>query len=391
MTRRCFVIVGPENAGNRMLAGILIRAGCFGEATADHAWRLNHDLPDVNDPAPVVMIRSYPHGHAWPDLRSITAELRERGFDPFVLISCRDWSASDIGRRERGERHGAAIQQEAYRRIFAELDDGTQFRIVPYGSLALHPEAAVAAMLRDIGLPEVIGTTITVEGETRPIEDGNAVRYGVPAMPAHRAVRRLMPGLIWSPERGVGYYPVHGQTPYDAAYFDKYQGYADTPMGRALTQARINFVAAHWGDMVTDIGIGCGQFVEARGFDRTEGFDVNPAGIEWLKARDIYRDPYASPIDAATFWDSFEHIADPTEILACIRRWVFMSLPVFDGPDHALRSKHFRPDEHYWYFTRAGLVTFMAEAGFALRGHGTFETSLGREDIETFAFERTGA
>jgi hypothetical protein len=65
-----------------------------------------------------------------------------------------------------------------------------------------------------------------------------------------------------------------------------------------------------------------------------------------------------------------------------------MSIPIFSGKDHALASKHFRPDEHYWYFTKVGLMGFMLGLGFTCRSESSFEIALGREDIQTFAFRR---
>jgi hypothetical protein len=55
-----------------------------------------------------------------------------------------------------------------------------------------------------------------------------------------------------------------------------------------------------------------------------------------------------------------------------------------------LRSKHFRPTEHCWYFTRPGLVFAMKLCGFVLVSESNIETELGREDIGTFAFRREG-
>lgn len=201
-------------------------------------------------------------------------------------------------------------------------------------------------------------------------------------------------GLVWLPERGMGFYPVREQ-PYDAAYFAKYQGYAATDMGRALTEARIDFVARHFKGELVDIGIGCGDFVAARALRRecgfTFGYDVNPAGVEWLQRYGCWLDPYRKAVAAATFWDSLEHIADPAPILANIDRFVFVSLPIFTDCAHVLRSKHFRKDEHCWYWTRDGFTAWMAEQGWRLIEQNRMETDLGREDIETFAFERDGA
>lgn len=192
--------------------------------------------------------------------------------------------------------------------------------------------------------------------------------------------------LVWLPEHGIGWFPVSEQ-PYDDAYFEKYRRYAGTELGRALTQARTAFVERHYSGPLVDVGIGCGQFVESR--PETTGFDINPAGIAWLSERDLFVDPRYAHVPAATFWDSLEHIRDPRQILDNVESWVFVSLPIFDGPDHVLRSRHYRRDEHCWYFTRDGFVTWMAGQGFRLVSEERFETRLGRDAIASFAFERS--
>jgi hypothetical protein len=192
--------------------------------------------------------------------------------------------------------------------------------------------------------------------------------------------------LTWFPELGLGWYPVAAQ-PYDSAYWARYRGLDRTPAGDALTAMRRDLVADFWGGPLVDIGIGGGRFVEER--DGTAGFDVNPSAIDWLKTRGAWCDPYQHQVDAVSFWDSLEHIHDPAPLLRNVRRFVFVSLPVFDGPEDVLRSKHFRRDEHCWYFTPWGLRLFMAGFGFHCMHHDEREQSAGREGIGTFVFLRT--
>jgi hypothetical protein len=92
--------------------------------------------------------------------------------------------------------------------------------------------------------------------------------------------------------------------------------------------------------------------------------------------------------DAVSLWDVLEHIPDFQPLLANVREWLFLSLPIFRDAAHVLASKHFKPDEHCWYFTRDGLVVAMNLCGFALVSESIVETELGREDIGTFAFRR---
>ena len=195
-------------------------------------------------------------------------------------------------------------------------------------------------------------------------------------------------GLTWRAEHGVGFLPV-AESPYDADYFAKYVGYAQTKMGRAITAERVGLVE-RWmpRGSVIDVGIGCGAFVEAMG-ERCYGCDINPAGVAWLNHRARFRAPQHGA-DALTFWDSIEHIPAADEMLAHARLWVFASLPIVpEGRTPGAWWKHYRPDEHCWYWTRRGFTRWMEGRGFALAEHSDVETKLGREDIETFAFRRT--
>lgn len=193
-------------------------------------------------------------------------------------------------------------------------------------------------------------------------------------------------GLVWSPALGMGYFPVPKQRPYDESYFSRYRGMADTPMGRDLTAARIRLVARHYAGELLDVGIGAGQFVEAR--PRTKGYDVNPAGVEWLKARGCWADLYAERYAALSFWDALEHIDRPDIAIGRSTQWVFISVPVFEGGDAVLCSRHFRKDEHLWYWTREGLIRWFDGQGFDCIEHNTIESDLGREGIDSFAFRR---
>lgn len=159
-----------------------------------------------------------------------------------------------------------------------------------------------------------------------------------------------------------------------------------TITGERLTRARIALVDRHYHGEVVDIGIGGGRFVEDRA--GTYGYDVNPLAVEWLQTAGAYWNPYKLPCRVATFWDSLEHIHRPDALLRNVSEWVIGSMPIYTSASHILSSKHFRKDEHCWYFTRAGLERFMARLGFAVREWCTMEQDEGREDIHSFAFKR---
>lgn len=208
-------------------------------------------------------------------------------------------------------------------------------------------------------------------------------------------------GLVWLPEVGMGYFPVQEEDePYRnggaQAYWDKYVGYSATPMGRALTRARTELVRRFdTVGSVLDVGIGCGAFLEAMhaaGWS-AYGYDVSPVATNWLQERGLWRDPYqpGMEVQSVTLWDVLEHLPDPGALLERVQRYVFVSLPVFRDAHHVLQSKHFRPDEHRWYWTVPGLVHWMGAQGFHLLDSSRMETELGREDVATFVFQRRAA
>lgn len=157
-------------------------------------------------------------------------------------------------------------------------------------------------------------------------------------------------------------------------------------MGARLTAFRAEFVARHWRGPLLDVGIGCGQFVQSRPL--TSGYDVNPAGIAWLLDRGLFVDPYRTMVQAAAFWDSLEHIANPAPLLARVTDFVFVSIPIFQDLAHVLRSKHYKPDEHFLYATDRGFRAFMDAHGWRCVDSDDTETTLGREDIRSYAFVR---
>ena len=204
-------------------------------------------------------------------------------------------------------------------------------------------------------------------------------------------------GLVWSPELGMGYYPVDpDDEPYldevgSREYFNKYVEYAHSEMGHKITSFRTNFVDRHWKGNVIDVGIGCGSFILRRTTTGrpTKGFDVSPAAVAWLNVQNLFQSPYTDQgVNAITLWDVLEHLPNPGELIRCVNGWVFVSIPIFENAEHVLRSKHFRQDEHRWYFTHDGLIEWFLSHGFVNVEFATDETMMGREDIVTYAFTR---
>ncbi|HCU2081814.1 TPA: hypothetical protein OUI22_000432 [Pseudomonas aeruginosa] len=189
--------------------------------------------------------------------------------------------------------------------------------------------------------------------------------------------------LLWSEELGMGFHP-RPPMDYSGPYFEKYQALDATPMGTALTTARVDMVRRHFDGEVLDVGIGGGRFVVESG---GKGFDVNEEALQWLKSRNAYADPYKG-VAATTCWDSLEHVPDPEALVRSVGEWVFVSMPVYKDQADCLKSKHFKPGEHLHYWSVRGLVGWFAKMHFGCVEINERESELGREGITSFAFRR---
>jgi hypothetical protein len=199
------------------------------------------------------------------------------------------------------------------------------------------------------------------------------------------------------------YFPVKQpvEEVYDFTYIAKYVGYADTDLGQEITKKRLEFVEklVPEGSKIVDVGVGSGDFMYKQD---CLGYDVNPFMVKRLNNEGRYVDIYNKQdiedenIKCLTFFDSFEHIKDPSMVLRNLpeQTIVIMSIPIwrytgqYEGfPKKDIKEwKHYREDEHYHYFTTRGLCKYMLDNGFMVAQLSQFELDLGREDIFTFCF-----
>jgi len=181
---------------------------------------------------------------------------------------------------------------------------------------------------------------------------------------------------------------------YNEDYFNKYIQYENSNIGITINKDRLDITLkyAHNGGIL-DIGIGCGTFLNTIKDNKKYGTDINPRAISWLRERNLYIDPYKmgipTDIRCITFWDSLEHFPDPSEILYLINKDTFciFSIPIVDIDNISL-SKHYRPNEHYWYFNIPGFIKYMTRYGFEFKEMTDFEMLAGRDSIYTFVFKK---
>jgi hypothetical protein len=188
---------------------------------------------------------------------------------------------------------------------------------------------------------------------------------------------------------GVAYQKDQGHlVEYDGAYFEKYRGYEGQPIALDINAGRVALVAKFIGrGRMVDVGIGSGEFIKNR--PNTFGTDVNPHAIAWLKRQKLLAERLFD-FSAFSFWDVIEHIPTPEESFRHVplHGRLFTSIPLFADLDSIRRSKHYRPDEHLYYFTEDGFLAWMELHGFHMLERQTFEIDAGREDIFSFAFRR---
>jgi len=197
--------------------------------------------------------------------------------------------------------------------------------------------------------------------------------------------------LSWDVQKDLGFYPVD-ETWYDKAYFEVSIKNAKSPIASELNEFRTTLVNSFTTGLVLDFGVGCGQFLHWR--KNCLGYDICPQAVAKLRKEGLFFDPYEEDLDergieGVTFFDSLEHLRAPEEILKRItKQYVFVSLPIFQNKEHVFKSRHFKPREHWWYFTHNSMRRFIKECGFKMLDCRNDETYLGRVDIYTFIFRR---
>ena len=185
-----------------------------------------------------------------------------------------------------------------------------------------------------------------------------------------------------------------GRVSYDVQYLEKVMAYENTAVAKTVNAGRCALLARHADPKgrLLDVGAGTGAFVRAArsaGYMESFGYEVIPNAARDLQAAHMYADN-ATNFNAVTFWDSLEHIEDPGAWLNATRKngWIFVSLPIFDSLSSIRASKHYRPGEHLYYWTRQGFVDWAALYGLRLVEESAHEVQAGRERIGAFAFRR---
>ena len=202
--------------------------------------------------------------------------------------------------------------------------------------------------------------------------------------------------LVLCEHRGIAYQRDMraGRVSYDVPYLEKVMAYENTTIAKAVNAGRCALLAKHADPKcrLLDMGSGTGAFVRAArsaGYMESFGFEVIPNAARDLVDARLWSDNIPH-FDCITFWDTLEHMEDPGTKLAAIKRGgvALISVPIFDDLRKIRESKHYRPGEHLYYWTRQGLINWAKLYDFRLLEESAHEIEAGRESIGAFAFRR---
>jgi hypothetical protein len=171
---------------------------------------------------------------------------------------------------------------------------------------------------------------------------------------------------------------------YDINYWDKMIK-QNSHTARDINKIRWNFIKPTKARLILDYGSGPGWFralkPDTEKMTEVDTYDLNPwpqTGINHTK------------YDLITFWDVIEHFSDMEEVFRTIERvgadYVAITTPVM-GPDTVLEVwKHYKPGEHFLYFTEEELIKLFEDHGYKKIRSGYPECAI-REDIFSILFK----
>lgn len=153
--KRAVMVIGPESSGTRVVASILVAAGCAGESTHEQRfdwWPPTEDL--------IVWRRSLPHRNEWPDLGCMVRGLHAAGYNVHGVFTERlDAPMIQSQMAARGRTQHAAERSIAVARRIMKLWP-LPHTLVQYEALVANPQVVMHALLDPLHLPVPDGIEI---------------------------------------------------------------------------------------------------------------------------------------------------------------------------------------------------------------------------------------
>lgn len=180
---------------------------------------------------------------------------------------------------------------------------------------------------------------------------------------------------------------------YDERYFEKVSSY-EPNIESKVNRYRVELLDRHapLGASLMDYGAGTGAFARCAklaGY-QVSAFEVMAPAVLMLKEQGLYSADMLTMFDVVSAWDVIEHLPDPGFLLRGLRyrATLLVSIPVFDSLSEVRSSKHYRPGEHLYYWTRSGFERWVALYGYRVLEFSDHEVRAGREQIGAWALRR---
>jgi len=171
---------------------------------------------------------------------------------------------------------------------------------------------------------------------------------------------------------------------YNIDYWDKMIR-QNSPTAKQISKVRWNFVRPAKAKRVLDFGSGPGFF---RAF-RPVGIEVDTFDINPYPQTGILHEVY----DLITFWDVMEHFEDLEEFFKKIdasgAKYVALTIPVMKEGLDLMSWKHYKPGEHFHYFSEEELIKVFKDKNFRVVRSG-FPECPPREDILSVLLKKNG-
>ena len=177
-------------------------------------------------------------------------------------------------------------------------------------------------------------------------------------------------------ENGEPVSPIEYKNPYFNKWVDM-----DFEKIDAINKIRFKMVSMFCGGAsgLLDFGCGTGDFVlwsrlnmpyscQVYGYD-LDLFDYNKAKSLTLTPGTTDLKDLGGKFDVVTMFDSLEHLRFPSDIFSLDPRWFIVSVPNTDSRmwrDKTMFTswRHYRPNEHIWYFDRYTLGSLFSQHGY---------------------------
>lgn len=152
---------------------------------------------------------------------------------------------------------------------------------------------------------------------------------------------------------------------YDSSYIEKYNAYPLRQLAyiRLATLRQLQKITGI--RPVFDYGCGSGAFIDACEENRISVSGYDPATNKNNEPHNL------SAYGTVTFFDVLEHIPDIERIMLMLPHSIIVAIPdsscVFSGEVEWQRWRHYRPNEHLFYFSPISLNLLFKKYGYELK------------------------